>query len=150
MKESTALIDVVSDRIMIGVGSTTSLIIHTILFIAAFASHLLFNWQFNTILLVLTTIVSLEAIYLAIFIQRSVNQQAERLEEVEEALDEVEETLDDVEESIEDVEESLNEAEEDIEGIPADTLKQLQKPMADLANQMKELVEELAQNKKKK
>jgi len=70
------------------IGSTQSLIIHTLLFITSF---LLYFWgfSFDKILLVVTTIVSLEAIYLSIFIQMSVNRQNDKLEEVAEDVDEI-------------------------------------------------------------
>lgn len=99
-------LDDASDNFVKWVGSTGSLIIHTIIFICFFVAYW-FGFSLNSVLLVLTTLVSLEAIYLAIFIQRSVNQQAMRLNYVEESLDDVEESLDDVEESIDDVEENL-------------------------------------------
>ena len=60
------------------IGSIESLILHTIVFIISF-SLVLFGIPFDRVLLVLTTILSLEAIYLAIFIQMSVNQSAIRL-----------------------------------------------------------------------
>lgn len=143
MAQSTSFIDVVSDRITSWVGSTSSLVVHTLLFIASFASHWVLGVSFDTVLLVLTTVVSLEAIYISIFIQRAVNQQGERLEDVEESIDDVEEALDDVEEALDEVEESLNDAEEDIADIPTDTLKQLQQPMEEMARRMEELLKEL-------
>lgn len=130
------IVDTISDRLTTWIGSTASLLVHTLLFAFAFLSHWIFGWHYDFILLVLTTVVSLEAIYFSIFIQRSVNQQALRLQEVEESIDDVEEALDDVEEALDD-------AEDDIAGIPADTLKQLQEPIADITSQMQVLLKEL-------
>ena len=90
----------ISDFIIKWIGTTNSLIAHSMFFLLSFLSPWLFGFSVDTVLLILTTVVSLEAIYLAIFIQRSVNQQAKKLEEVEDALDDVEESIDDVEESI--------------------------------------------------
>ncbi|HSI20868.1 MAG TPA: hypothetical protein VLA04_04200 [Verrucomicrobiae bacterium] len=90
-----------TDRITHWVGSTASLVIHTFVFIFSFLVHWIFNIPLDSILLFLTTAVSLEAIYLALFIQRSVVQQSARLEDVEESIDEVEEALDDVGDDIE-------------------------------------------------
>ena len=70
-----------------GVGSIWSVIIHTILFTGAFMLVLL-GAELERVLLVLTTIVSLEAIYLSIFIQMSVNYQAKALASVEKEIDE--------------------------------------------------------------
>jgi low affinity Fe/Cu permease len=119
----TKLVNTLSDHLTRWIGSTTSLIVHTFLFILAFASHWLFGWPFDFILLILTTAVSLEAIYLAIFIQRSVNQQAERLEDVEESLDDVEKAVDDVEEALDDVEEALDDVEEGLDDVEKNTAK---------------------------
>ena len=60
------------------IGTPISIIIHTALFIAAFMFYFA-GIPFETILLVLTTIVSLEAIYLSLFIQLSVNKNTESL-----------------------------------------------------------------------
>ena len=62
------------------VGSISSIIIHTILFILTFILPF-FGINFDRVLLILTTIVSLEAIYLSIFIQFTVNKNAEKLNE---------------------------------------------------------------------
>ena len=107
----------IRDSLVAWVGTTNSLIAHTAIFALSFLSHWLFGISMDSVLLILTTVVSLEAIYLAIFIQRSVNQQATRLDEVEESLDDVEEALDDVEESLDDVEESLDDVEESIDDV---------------------------------
>ena len=72
-------INKLADRITFALGSTESVLIHTLTFIIAFAFVFL-GHAFDTILLVVTTIVSLEAIYLSIFIQRTANKQVEKLE----------------------------------------------------------------------
>ena len=65
------------------VGTPVSLIIHTLLFLGIFSLRY-FGVTTNYILLVLTTAVSLEAIYLSIFIQMSVNRATESLEDIQE------------------------------------------------------------------
>jgi hypothetical protein len=84
--------DYLSDVATEWIGSTGSIVFHTIFFIGIFVLYL-FHVDFDAILLLLTTLVSLEAIYLSIFIQRSVNKQRESLEEVEESLEDVEEAI---------------------------------------------------------
>lgn len=69
----------IADNITEAVGSTGSLFVHTALFIITFAL-VIFDVSMDWILLFVTTAVSLEAIYLAIFIQRSTNRQEKRLE----------------------------------------------------------------------
>ncbi len=132
-------VDKLTDKITTWVGSTSSIVLHTLIFLLAFASHWLFGWGFDFILLVLTTVVSLEAIYLAIFIQRAVNQQAVRLHDVEESLDEVEQNLDEVEEALDD-------AEEDIADIASDTVKQMEKPLDEVVAEIKQLLDDLKKN----
>lgn len=103
------------------IGSPASLIIHTVLFIGIFALGF-FGIALEQILLILTTLVSLEAIYLAIFIQISVNQQAVQLQavsqEVEEIsgdVDEISRDIDEIQEEVEDLAEEVEEIGEDIE-----------------------------------
>ena len=82
------------------IGSVPSLIVHTLLFAGAFALAL-FGFDFEVILLALTTVVSLEAIYLAIFIQMTVNKSEDRLDEIAEDVEELEEDLEEISDEIE-------------------------------------------------
>ena len=104
------------------IGSVWSLVFHTLFFAAMFALYL-FNIEFNTILLVLTTLVSLEAIYLAIFIQMTVNRNTQSLVEVEENIDEIAEDVEGMEKDIDEIQEDIDKLEED-ESEP-DTVKVL-------------------------
>lgn len=54
-------------------------------------------------MLFLTTIVSLEAIYLAIFIQMTVNRNTEELQEVGQDIDEIQEDIDEIQEDVDDI-----------------------------------------------
>lgn len=60
-------------------GSNTSILLHTVLF-QSFLILIILGFDLAIVMLVLTTIVSLEAIYLSIFIQRTTNKQTEKLE----------------------------------------------------------------------
>ncbi len=64
------------------IGSPQSILIHTTLFVIGFSTVLLNVLPLDTLLLILNTIVSLEAIYLALFIQLTVNYTTETIEEV--------------------------------------------------------------------
>lgn len=97
------------------VGSPTSIIIHTLLFAASFAAAFTGYISFDRMLLVLTTIVSLEAIYLAIFIQMTINYQAEDIAEVQEDIDEIQEDVEDISEDIDELQEDVEEISEDVE-----------------------------------
>jgi len=93
----TKLIEKWSARIIEWVGSASSLLVHTMLFGVVFGLKF-FGYHMDQILLILTTVVSLEAIYLAIFNQMTLNRHTRSLREVESDLnelhDDVEEILD--------------------------------------------------------
>lgn len=101
------------------VGSPTSLVLHTILFLSSFLL-ILFGIDRNTVLLVLTTIVSLEAIYLSLFIQMSVNRSNKRLYIVKKELDEIQEGVEDIAEDVEEIQKDVEEIEKDIDEIQED------------------------------
>jgi len=87
------------------VGSTASLVLHTIVFIGAFLVGVTGIAEWSMVLLVLTTAVSLEAIYLAIFIQMTVNEHTRSLRDVQEDIDEIEEDIDEIQEDVEGISE---------------------------------------------
>jgi peptidoglycan hydrolase CwlO-like protein len=101
------------------IGSINSLIVHTVLFVVSFIL-VIFGIDFDKILLVVTTIVSLEAIYLAIFIQMSVNRQGRRLHAVSKDIDEIQEDIDEIQEDVEKIEKDVDEIQEDVEEIQED------------------------------
>ncbi len=102
------------------VGSISSLMVHTAFFGACFAAVVLGFLAFEQMLLILTTIVSLEAIYLAIFIQMTINMQAESLKEVSEDVEEIQEDIDEIQEDVEEIQEDVDELQEDVEDISED------------------------------
>lgn len=118
----------------IWVGSVPSLIVHTFLFAGAFAVALFGFAAWDTVLLVVTTIVSLEAIYLAIFIQMSVNRAQESLAEVEEDIAGIEEDIDEISEDIEGIEKDVAEIEEDL-GEVSDDIEELQEDLGEMAEE---------------
>jgi uncharacterized membrane protein len=127
------------------VGSVQSLIVHTLLFIACLILVLL-GINFDKILLVLTTLVSLEAIYLSIFIQMSVNRQGRRLREVSRDIEEIQEDVEDIQEGVENIEQDVDEIQKDVEGIEKD-VDEIQKDVDEIQEDVEgigEEVEELA------
>jgi peptidoglycan hydrolase CwlO-like protein len=105
-----------SERITAWVGSTASLIVHSVLFVLAFLL-IFIGIGADRVLLVLTTIVSLEAIYLSIFIQMTVNRHADSLEDVEEDIEEIQEDVEELSEDVEEISEDIEEIQEDVEEI---------------------------------
>ena len=104
------------EKVSKSVGSIMSLYIHTTIFLVA-GFLILLGVSTEQVLLMLTTLVSLEAIYLSIFIQMAVNKNTESLEEVEEDLDEIQEDLEGIEEDIDEIQEDVEEIEEDVDEI---------------------------------
>ena len=133
MQERESQLEAISLRATRWIGSGASLVFHTIVFIGAFLLYF-FGINFDTILLVVTTIVSLEAIYLAIFIQMSVNRQSteikevsldveeihENVEDIQEDVDEIQKDIDTIQEDVDEIQEDVEEIQEDVDGIQED------------------------------
>jgi len=115
------------------VGSVASIVIHTVAFAFAFALVAL-GYRLETVLLALTTAVSLEAIYLALFIQMTVNRTTVSLQAVEEDLAEIEEGIDEIEKSVDEIEEDIAEIEKDIDDIEQDEEDQRKRDVEDAAS----------------
>ena len=120
------------------VGSIQSLIVHTVLFVSAFVLAIL-GIPFDRVLLVLTTIVSLEAIYLSIFIQMSVNRSERRLRVVSRDVAEISEDVEGIEKDIDEIQEDVEEIEKDDEDETSDQDKALADIKIILADLMKKL-----------
>ncbi len=119
------------------IGSTNSILAHTVFFIVSFSLYFL-GINMEKILLIVTTIVSLEAIYLAIFIQMSVNRQMTRLKEVAEDIDEIQEDVDEIQEDIDEIQEDIDDDDEEEED----------KMLERIENTLGKLIEEVIELKK--
>ena len=135
--ESVSTLTKVAVRMTESVGSIASLVVHSIIFVVIFGL-LLFGVSLDSILLILTTAVSLEAIYLAIFIQMTVNRNTQSLEAVEGDIDEIQGDIDELEKDVDEIQEDV--AEDDI--TDANSRAMLEKIEDGLAVIMRE-VEEL-------
>lgn len=129
------------ERIIAGIGSVWSIAAHTVVFASCFiiAAFGLIAWEL--MLLVLTTIVSLEAIYLALFIQITVNRNTESLREVEEDIEEIQEDVEDIQEDVEDIQEDVEELGEDVEGIQ-ENIEEISEDIEEIQEDVEELGEE--------
>lgn len=105
-----------SKKLTYWIGSVQSIIVHTIFFIGMFCLRFA-GIAASDILLVLTTIVSLEAIYLSILIQMTVNKHSEELEEVSGDIEEMKEDVEEIQEDVEEIQENVDEIQEDVEEI---------------------------------
>lgn len=109
-------VEIASIRLTERIGSTESLIGHTIVFAACFF-FVLAGAPLDIVLLTLTTVVSLEAIYLAILIQMTVNRNTRSLEEVEEDIEEIQEDVKEIETDVDEISEDVEEISGDIDKI---------------------------------
>jgi peptidoglycan hydrolase CwlO-like protein len=110
------------------IGSPQSIVVHTIVFIASFLSVYTGLIAFDRMLLVLTTGVSLEAIYLSIFIQMSLNYTRESLAEVEEDVGEIQEDVGEIQEDVDEIQGDIDEIQEDVDELQGDLLEDLEEP----------------------
>ncbi len=106
-------------RVIRSIGSIPSLFVHTIFFVVIFGLQFV-GFSYDQIMLILTTVVSLEAIYLSIFIQMSVNRQTTRIEEVSEDVEEISEDVEEISKDIDIIQEEVKEISEDVEEIGED------------------------------
>jgi len=112
-KERNIRLEKTADIATKWIGSTTSLIVHTIFFILSFGLPFLGIISFERMLLALTTIVSLEAIYLSIFIQMSVNKNSQDIEIIQEDIGGIEEDIDEIQKDVDEIQEGVDEIQED-------------------------------------
>lgn len=117
----------VVQKLIIWIGSPASLVVHTVVFIVCFTAAFLRWVAWDLMLTVLTNVVSLEAIYLAIFIQFSVNQQAKSLRGVEEDVESIQEDVEELGEHVEGIKEDVEDIQEDIVEISEDAAEETRK-----------------------
>lgn len=122
------------------IGSTISILVHTVIFIGIFVLRI-FGFSVDEILLILTTAVSLEAIYLAIFIQMTVNRSVHSLTVVEENIDEIQEDVEGMEKDIDEIQGDIDEIQEDEEKEIDNftVLSNIEKRLADLMKDIETL-----------
>lgn len=136
-----------ADKATQWVGSTKSVLLHSIVFATAFLLPV-FGVDFDRMLLILTTAVSLEAIYLAIFIQMSVNKNSQHIEEIQENVGEIQEDIEEIEKDVDEIQEDIEEEQE--KDVQED--RKLEKKL-EVLNHMQEILrklsEEIEQLKKK-
>ena len=124
-----------SEKFVQWIGSPYSLAVHTVFF-AVMLSLAFSNIGFDKIMLVLTTIVSLEAIYLSIFIQMTVNRHGEELEDVSSDIDEIQEDVDEIQKDVDEIQEDVEDIEEE---KPKVIFEKIEKNLQDLMNEISEL-----------
>ena len=147
-KRKLSGIDRVSEKLIHYIGTNGSLIVHTIAFVGIFSLRF-FAVPTEEILLILTTALSIEAVYLAIFIQITVNRTTESLAGVE--MD-----IDDIQEDVDDIQEDVDSLETNIKGISEDYLEDsseevdMVRVLKDMEGRLKDLQRDIIMLQKKK
>ncbi len=136
-KEQKTLQERFVEALTRGVGSTASLVLHSLFFAGCFVVILL-GADLERVLLVLTTVVSLEAIYLALFIQMTVNRASDAIEAVEEDIDEIQEDVAEIEKDIDEIEEDTD-AQEKRDVEDAASLKTIEGKLAAILEDLEKL-----------
>lgn len=77
------------------IGTPTSIVVHSAFFVGVL-SLVAIGVNLDKVLLILIAAVSLEAIYLSIFIQMTVNRHSETLEDLEEDVEELSDDIEDI------------------------------------------------------
>lgn len=108
-----------AERFTHSLGTITSLVIHSIFFVGIFGLSF-FGVGIDSIMLILTTVVSLEAIYLSLFIQMTVNRNTQSLEEVEEDVAEIAEDVEEVQKDVDEIQADIDEVQKDIDEVQKD------------------------------
>lgn len=138
----------ISHKITNWIGSTQSLILHSLFFIFIFGLAFFDRFSIDDVLLILTTAVSLEAIYLAIFIQITINEQAQSLEEVSDDIDELQKDVEEISEDVDEIQKDVEEiSEEDDEEEREEQLEKEQ--FQRIENTLQTLLEEIEKLKRK-
>ncbi len=122
------------------VGSRQSVVVHTIFFTGMLMLSLV-GVKTDTVLLVLTTIVSLEAIYMSIFIQMTVNKNTYDIEEIQEDVEEIQEDVEGIEKDVDEIQEDVDEIQKDVDEIQED-VDEIQKDVDEIQEDVDEIEKE--------
>src|SRR3989344_5040431 len=134
------MLERISFKVINWIGTPQSLLVHTLIFLTIPAIGF-FGFDERTILLGFTTWLSIEAIYLAIFIQMTVNRTTRSLEEVGEDIEGIQEDVEELSEDIDQIQEDEQLEEEDVEQSLDNLESQVQKVLADLEHLKKQVHE---------
>ena len=134
-----------SEKITRFLGSSISVALHSIVFVGFFVLAIVTH-QWDRVLLVLTTLVSLEAIYLSLFIQMTVNRNTASLLDVERDIDEIQEDVDEIQEDIDEIQEDVDEI-VDEEARSEESDKKQALTLEDIQKRIAQLVEDIEKGK---
>jgi low affinity Fe/Cu permease len=106
------------------IGSPESIFIHTLVFAVTIGLLVANIFPLAVLLLIFNTAVSLEAIYLALFIQMTVNYTTATIEGVEQDIDEIQVDIGEMQEDVEEIQEDVDELQEDVEEMSEEEIEE--------------------------
>lgn len=136
------------------IGSISSLIVHTIMFVTFYIATYLGYINYEQMLLVLTTIVSLEAIYLSIFIQMTINYTSQAVEDIGEDVEEMQEDIGEIQEDVDELQEDVEDISEDVEEMSEEEQEEehrkleQRKTLTDIQTDLRKLMNDIDRLKK--
>ncbi len=142
-----------SKKIIEWLGSTQSLVAHTTFFICIFIFGFSGVVSPDYVFALTTNILSIEAIYLAIFIQMSINKHSDDLEEVSEDIEELQEDVEEISEDIDEIQEDVEELSEDDEADTQEEIEEEEKEaerFKNIENTLQTLLKEISDIKNHK
>ncbi len=132
------LLEKVSFKVIGWIGTPKSLVAHTLFFIGILALSLIgFDLRIN--LLILTTWLSIEAIYLAIFIQMTINRTSTKLESVEGDIEDIQEDVQGLGTDVEEISEDIDK----IQVKDKNEEENTEEVLDNIEGQMKKIIESL-------
>jgi uncharacterized protein YoxC len=132
-----------SEKLITWIGSMQSLVVHTIFFSSIFILGFSGILDTEKVFSVTTNILSIEAIYLAIFIQMTVSKHSEDLEEVSEDIDEIQKDVDEIQKDVDEIQEDVEDITEDVEehneNVKNPLFEKIEKNLVELMKEIEEL-----------
>ena len=120
------------------IGSPQSIFAHTVVFSVFIFLLLKGTFPIDILLLIFNTAISLEAIYLALFIQMTVNYTTATIEGVEQDIDEIQEDIGEMQEDVEEIQEDVDEIQEDVDELQEDVEEMSEDDIVEEAAEVKQ------------
>jgi peptidoglycan hydrolase CwlO-like protein len=130
-----------ADKIIAWVGTPQSIMLHTIWFIGMFMLPF-FGFDRDRTLSLFTNILSLEAIYLSLFIQLTVNRANKQLTEVKEDVADVQADVEEVSKDVDEISEDVSQIQEDVAEVQED-MEEVTKDVAEIQEDVEEVQEDV-------
>lgn len=130
-----------ADKVIQWIGTPQSIVLHTVWFTIMFLLPF-FGVSRDTMLSIFTNILSLEAIYLSLFIQLTVNKANKQITEVKADVAEVQEDVEEVSKDVGEISEDVSQIQEDVAEVQED-VSEVQEDVAEIQEDVQEVQEDM-------